>query len=780
MKKLILTAALAAGLSPLAFAQTTENCGVVTVTPLSGDEVTVECSPFNGPPVAVADTAGGGILVAIMGNVLLNDSDPNGDSLSVVQPNPDINADGGFSKTYSTRGERVINYEVTDGTHTVASTLTITVTNDAPAAVADAFSVLSQTPLSGNVLTNDSDPNGNPISVVQPNADFAADGSFSKTFSTPGVRTYSYEVTDGDLTATASVTITVGNQPPVAQNDNITGNIPFTASGNVLSNDSDPDGGTLSVQQPNPHINADGSFTLPQGAAGGFDYPYTVIDGQGGSTSGVLHVQANTPPPTGALVAFPGAEGFGRFASGGRGGAVYQVTNLNDSGAGSLRACIDASGPRTCVFRVAGYIDLNSSLDIVNPFITIAGETAPGQGITLRNAANTRQPLRLWTNDIIMRHFRVRPGGPDHSVSSNGDSFLVAGNNQFSETETVTDIIMDHMSFSWATDENGDNSPFADRITIQNSMFYEGLKQHSKGLNIRGCGISVIGNLIASNTIRNPNHTCGKEVPGSVRVGGTRHGEVEIRNNAIYNGNSGFLDFWNGRGEGWGNYAGNVFKRGPSTPTGNTAPYPIDVYDFNSKPGSTSDYLCPGGTGCAEWLPAGTSDPQHICVMQNGQIGNVQGPRVAPLYGVLDPRDAHVVTSTDCVTNPAVDPDEPRGLTGAVVNAAANPTAALTTVLNNVGAFVNNRDAADAAIVADTLNGTGSIPTCVQSGANCSGLPWPTLSSGTNYPDADADGMDDTWETSNLGGVSAQPAADQDGDGWTNLEEFLHYMAAIK
>ena len=114
---------------------------------------------------------------------------------------------------------------------------------------------------------------------------------------------------------------------------------------------------------------------------------------------------------TAGFPAFPGAEGFGRLAKGGRGGKVYIVSNTNDGGAGSLRECVEASGPRTCVFRVAGTITLDSSLEIENPYITIAGQTAPGGGITLRagDTASTAH-LEVETHDVIIRYIRSRPG----------------------------------------------------------------------------------------------------------------------------------------------------------------------------------------------------------------------------------------------------------------------------------------------------------------------------------------------------------------------------------
>ncbi|MBK8419771.1 hypothetical protein [Candidatus Villigracilis saccharophilus] len=109
------------------------------------------------------------------------------------------------------------------------------------------------------------------------------------------------------------------------------------------------------------------------------------------------------------LPAFPGAEGFGANSIGGRGGIIYEVTNLNDTGTGSLRACVEASGARTCVFRTGGLIVLQSALRIVNPYITIAGQTAPGGGITLKTASGG-DIFSTQTHDVVIRYITARPG----------------------------------------------------------------------------------------------------------------------------------------------------------------------------------------------------------------------------------------------------------------------------------------------------------------------------------------------------------------------------------
>ena len=217
---------------------------------------------------------------------------------------------------------------------------------------------------------------------------------------------------------------------------------------------------------------------------------------------------------------FPGATGFGVDSPAGRGGQIIRVTNLDAEGPGSLRAALRAKGPRIVVFEVGGVIDLNrKGIRISEPFLTIAGQTAPSPGITLIRAG-----LAIDTHDILIQHIRVRPGDSGQPKKSGWepDGIATSGGEVFNVT-------IDHCSISWAVDENLSASgprtegPAATshKVTFSNCIIAEGLddSSHAKGPHSKGSlihdfcrDIAIIGNLYAHNGQRNPYfkaHTTG-------------------------------------------------------------------------------------------------------------------------------------------------------------------------------------------------------------------------------------------------------------------------------
>ena len=259
-----------------------------------------------------------------------------------------------------------------------------------------------------------------------------------------------------------------------------------------------------------------------------------------------------------ALPVIPGASGYGMETPAGRGGTVYKVTNLNADGTGSLKACVDGTTPRTCVFEVSGVIRLTSDLTFRNSFITIAGQTAPSPGIMIRGAG-----LKIQASDVLIQHIRVRPGddpnGPD---PDNRDALKIEGN----ATKPVKNIVIDHCTFSWSIDEVASVWGVSDNITFTNNIFSEpldesihpayegtGLIKHGYGVlygSSPGSSFTLAGNLFAHIVARNPL---------------SRASEFVFTNNVIYNRGSMDLDLQSQDGViTKSSVVGNVFLRGPS------------------------------------------------------------------------------------------------------------------------------------------------------------------------------------------------------------------------
>ncbi|HST92917.1 MAG TPA: pectate lyase [Brevundimonas sp.] len=283
-----------------------------------------------------------------------------------------------------------------------------------------------------------------------------------------------------------------------------------------------------------------------------------------------------TPAPAVAeagLPAFPGALGWASKTPGGRGGRIISVTNLNSEGPGSLREAIEAGGARIVVFEVGGVIDLGKkTLRVRNPFITIAGQTAPSPGVTLIKGG-----MDITTHDVIVQHLRIRPGSAGGEWMSGWDEDSIA-------TVGAYNVIVDHCSLTWGTDENlsasgprfTGSTPAEWRqgtshdITFSNNLIGESLaySTHSKGEHSKGSlihdnvtGLLIVGNLYAHNYERSP-----------LFKGGV-HGI--IANNLIYNPGPRAIHY-NLAPEEWGTVpfevgkmtvVGNVLRAGPSTPT---------------------------------------------------------------------------------------------------------------------------------------------------------------------------------------------------------------------
>ncbi|TWT51905.1 pectate lyase family protein [Allorhodopirellula solitaria] len=436
-------------------------------------------------------------------------------------------------------------------------------------------------------------------------------------------------------------------------------------------------------------------------------------------------------------LAFPSAEGYGKHTLGGRGGAVYEVTNLNDSGEGSLRAAVDAEGPRTVVFRVSGTIQLASNLDIRNPFITIAGQTAPGAGICI-----ARYPLMIRADEVILRHIRVRFGD-----ESGTDADAIS-------CRYHKNIIIDHVSASWSVDE-AMSIYHCENVTVQwcliaESMFHTDTGKGSHGFGgIWGSNDSTYHhNLLAHHSSRNPRFASGC-------------GNTDYRNNVVYNW--GYNSCYGGEKQQPGNpkfafsninMVANYYKPGPAT-----------------APGGISHRIAGPSTR------DGADDYGKWFIADNVVVGNED------------------VTSDNWNGGVQVDESAIAGLklaepwTAMAIN-QQTAEAAYASVLEHAGATLPKRDAVDARIIEETRRGTATYEgdaykreKKVANESKKSGIidsqddvgGWPELKSTPAPADTDHDGMPDEWELAN--GLDPQHADDRNelaASGYTMLEVYLN------
>jgi hypothetical protein len=422
-----------------------------------------------------------------------------------------------------------------------------------------------------------------------------------------------------------------------------------------------------------------------------------------------------------AQLAFPGAEGFGAYAKGGRGGQVLHVTNLDDSGAGSLRWAVEQEGPRTIVFEVSGTVKLKSGLNIKNPFVTIAGQTAPGDGICVKG-----ETVQILTHDVILRYLRFRLGDGRHGQGR------LQGKDALNISKGA-DIIVDHCSASWSLDEvlsAATREPTLTRLTVQGCFITEGLNpsNHGFGSLIRGTGgarYSFVRNLYAHNRARNPrpgnydSNSHDKDPEGLL---------LDFRNNVIYN--------WGGEHAGY-----NQDK--------------VSVTRLNY----VGNYLVPGADSKADGFAYATGSPYDRAYFAgnafNGKIPD--DPWQLVTFNASWKED-------DIRTFKQSQPFE----TGPVTTEDA--ATAFERILRSGGASLPRRDPVDARIVESVRERTGNI---IKSQEEVGG--WPVLKSQPAPKDTDRDGMPDAWEKS--AGLDPNDPADGNqmgADGYTQLERYLN------
>ena len=456
--------------------------------------------------------------------------------------------------------------------------------------------------------------------------------------------------------------------------------------------------------------------------------------------------------------AFPGAEGGGAFVTGGRGGQVIHVTNLNDSGGGSLRAALNTKGPRTIVFDVAGIIELKSTLKIESGYgdVTIAGQTAPGKGICLKNYT-----FRINASNVIIRFIHCRMGD-ECKTEDDAMNLYTSGND-------IQDVIIDHCSLSWSTDECGSFYGMTN-FSLQWCILSEGLRNsiHGKGKHgyggiWGGANATYHHNILAHHDSRNPRFDHDYV--------STLKGPVDFVNNVIYN--------WGDNSSYGGesanetntykqyNIVGNYYKPGPATAS--------SKHRF-IDPWTKDCSNCTKATGCSTIVPG------HFYMTGNVMAGNDEADAGKT-------SDNWTGTTADSDVIGKIKSASPFYWSGkAAVMTIHTADDAFRKTLDHAGASLD-RDDVDVRIARETRNGTythkgsnGSTNGFIDSQSDAGG--WPSYSATSQQlervADSDKDGIPDYYEE--LFGLDKDRASDADAKSldtkgrYTNLEMYLHYL----
>ena len=460
--------------------------------------------------------------------------------------------------------------------------------------------------------------------------------------------------------------------------------------------------------------------------------------------------------------AFPGAEGFGRYVTGGRGGNVYHVTSLADDGSeGTLRWAFGKAGAKTIVFDVSGTIHLQSALNISIGNVTIAGQTAPGDGICVAD-----YPVAIKANNVIVRYMRFRLG--NNNVLINGaDGWDAFGG--FDQQ----DWMIDHCSVSWSIDEClsvlGNKNTTVQWCLVAQSLVNSGHSKgaHGYGGNWGGSGASFHHNLIAHHGSRTPRLGPRPTTQLDERM--------DMRNNVIYNfGGNGCYG-----GEGMNvNIVNNYYKPGPGTPTDKKGYRIAGIGIRTNSYVETYPAYAPALHLWGKYYVAGNYNSKYSDVNNDNWT-----------YGIINQVDANSCDGTfTAETKDSIKLSEPIGFLLTTTHSAED---AYERVLDFAGACLN-RDSFDALMVSDTRNGTatytgkGLSKGFVNSqddnkpaDADDSWSAWPILNSKDAPKDTDGDGMPDEWELANaLDATDPNDGKTIGADGYSNLENYLNSLVA--
>lgn len=449
--------------------------------------------------------------------------------------------------------------------------------------------------------------------------------------------------------------------------------------------------------------------------------------------------------------AFPGADGYGRYASGGRGGSVYYVTSLEDTDTpGTLRYGVTRLSKVTILFKVSGTIQLNSSLNISGSNLTIAGQSAPGDGICVAG-----YPVSVSGSNVIVRYMRFRMG--DWSLSPEEADGADAFGGRF-----CNNVIIDHCSISWCTDECA--SFYANyNFTMQWCIISESLRMslHSKGAHGYGAiwggiGASYLHNLLIHHDSRTPRF-------GTGNLGTPSDHMTDMRNNVIYN--------WSGNGcyggEGMTiNMINNYYKPGPASTTSSKNRF-ISIDDATSADGTTAIW--------GKFFIEGNYNPTYTGINDNNWDGVVIN--TSSLIGGK-PSKSDLKSETEQGETPLLHQHTAEGCFLPVINYAG---------------CSHRRDAIDSRLATECRTGTTTykgasankggiidkLEDLMPADAGSDWSPWPELKSTTPLADSDNDGMPDNWEISNgLDPENAEDRNNRNDEGYTMLEVYLNSLVA--